>query len=426
MPGASASPPRCLVRGLLRVDDPLLRERTNAALAALELPPTELSLFHLDAAGWSPEIAAERQDPFYLGGARELGSAGMLVSVAQLDVPLVHPAFGYAADAYRRVVSGARREIAALLLREPLVAELRHATRRLRAPRELADLEHFDLGFRTPGGLVQARHRLDDMKREFLESDRLWLDDAFLAELASVAARVRDLAPLPASLVGSRHPLALFYLPLFGGSYVVEEPGASRSAGATTVLCADCAAPESPEQPSARGRRVELRPLRAEDVVALLLHHGVARLDVRALRRAPEKLERVCYWAAVAHLAEREAADATLPSESAALGRWLGELREPPEELAELLDLRRRLAARDSRLSEDALSPLSRLRLLTPTTSRAEVRRLMRHLQAFVDTADLEGAWRDAPDLFFARWPRLSEARRRHFARWLEGGGAAG
>ena len=40
-----------------------------------------------------------------------------------------------------------------------------------------------------------------------------------------------------------------------------------------------------------------------------------------------------------------------------------------------------------------------------PASTRREIRHFVRHLRAHVDAADLEAAWRDAPDLFFTRWP---------------------
>jgi hypothetical protein len=68
------------------------------------------------------------------------------------------------------------------------------------------------------------------------------------------------------------------------------------------------------------------------------------------------------------------------------------------------------------------MSALLRMRLLVPSSTRKPVRRFACHLRAFVDPVHLERAWRDAPDVFFARLPALSPTRRAYFASWLEAG----
>ncbi len=78
-----------------------------------------------------------------------------------------------------------------------------------------------------------------------------------------------------------------------------------------------------------------------------------------------------------------------------------------------------RLRSERGSIDSRALSPATRLRLLTPSSTRAPIRRFVRHLLAFLDEPHLERAWHDAPDVFFARLPRLDEARRAHFASWL-------
>jgi hypothetical protein len=55
-------------------------------------------------------------------------------------------------------------------------------------------------------------------------------------------------------------------------------------------------------------------------------------------------------------------------------------------------------------------------------STRPDVARFCAHLQAFVDPIDLEGSWRNAPDLFFGRLPGLSAAHRAYFGAWVETG----
>jgi hypothetical protein len=412
--------PVALRRELFRLDDPLLLDRHRAALAALGVRAPERAVLHVDAAGFSPELADALGDPFYLGAAALEGHA-VVVCAEQLGARLVHPGLGFGAVAFRSVTRGAAREIGALTLREAILLDFRSDAASLADPGALADVSALEVCARTPGGLVEGIARLEECQREFLRSDRLWLDDAFLRDLAALAERVRDLPPLPEGFAASRHPLALFFCPAFGGSYVIEEPGASARAATTCVLAAELAPRDgtaAASGTSARGRRVELRRLDAASAVELLERHRIARLDLEALRPPDERLERALHWIAADALLAKQP-DAQLPvAELREASRRLHEAGAPPE-FRELEEVARRLRAPNATLDASALAPLQRLRLLSPASTRPAVRRFVRHLQAFLDPVDLGRAWRDAPDVFFARWVALSPERREHAARWL-------
>jgi hypothetical protein len=411
--------PPALRRGLFRLDDPLLLERHAAALVALGVRAPERAVLHLDAAGFSPELADALGDPGYLGGGALEGHA-VVVCAEQLEARLVHPGLGFATVAFRSVTRGAVHEIGALTLREALLLDFRSDAGPLGDPRALADVSALEVRARTPGGLVEGIARLEECKREFLASDRLWLDDAFLRDLAALAERVRGLPTLPEGFAASRHPLALFSSPAFGGSYVIEEPGASARTATTCVLAGDLATtgPQGAGRLSARGRRVELRRLDAANAVELLERHRVARLDLEALRPPDQRVERALHWIAADALLAKQP-DARVPvGDLREAARALGDA-EAPAELRELEEVARRLRAPNATLDASGLAPLQRLRLLTPASSRPAVRRFVRHLQAFLDPVDLGRAWRDAPDVFFARWVALSPGRRDHVARWL-------
>ena len=107
--------PAPLLRDLFRLDDRLLLERYNAALGAIGAPATARRHLHVDAAGFSPELAAELGDPLYLSRGA-LRAHALIVAVEQLEAPLVHPGLGFAADAYRRVTAAHRPEISRITL----------------------------------------------------------------------------------------------------------------------------------------------------------------------------------------------------------------------------------------------------------------------------------------------------------------------
>jgi hypothetical protein len=418
------SVPDGFLRGLFPVDGEVLVSRYRAALQMLGSSPGSRSRFHIDAAGYSPEIAADLADPHYLRSG-VLHAYAVIVAAEQLRAPLIHPSLGFATAAFREVTRKASSEIARITLREPLVGEVRQASSHIATTQQLADLSDFELHFRTPGGLVRGARKLEEMKAEFLGSAQRWLDDDFIREMAELASEVRDVGALPDHLVVSRHSLGLFYSPAFGGSYVLEEAGASSRSATTYILSAEPETGGAPadegEYRSARGRRVVVESLDAASAVTALERHGIARVDWKALRRE-DAIARIQHWIGVDHLL------AVAPdrlSIAASRDEVLGQMRavaDPPAEYLELVDLARRLAGSAKPPDAGALSPITRLRLLRPASSREEVSRFVAHLQAFVDPLHLARWWQGAPDVFFSRLPELSSAKRAYFARWLEAG----
>jgi hypothetical protein len=411
--------PAALARGLAFIDDPLLVARYCEGLAGLGVRETKRTRFHVDAAGFSPEVADELGDAFYLGGGA-LEARALIVGAAQLAAPLVHPGLGFAAEAWRRRVAESAGEIAAVTLREPLLAEIEPECAPLASPRRLADPASFEIRLRTPSGLVAGRRRLEAMKQEFLESERRWLEDDFIREIAELAASVRGFPALPDGFETARHRLGpVFFCPAFGGAYLIEEPGAHAASATTSVLAREVAARESLASPSVRGRRVELQPLTAASALEVLERHAIARVGLAAWRAKPEALERLRHWLAVdicfardpervpALLGAREVTSALCDATSLA-----------PEQL-ELVEVLRRLGTERGAVDPSSLAPANRLRLALPTTERSGVRRFLGHLQAFLDPLDPGLAWRHAPDLFFARWAGLPAPRRAYLASWL-------
>jgi hypothetical protein len=415
--------PAALTRGLSRVEDGLLVARYRAGLAALGVPVPPDCAFHVDAAGWSPEVADALRDPFYLG-AGPLEARALVLGAAQLGAPLVHPGLGFGAEAFRAALAAHGSALAALTLRDVVLVEIEAEGAPLAEPRQLADPAALVVRLRTPGGLVEGARRLEAMSREFLESERRWLEDEFIAEMTALAARVRDLPALPAEV--TRHPLGpLFFCAAFGGAYVIEEPGASLVSATTCVLVADAGCAAGDPRVSRRGRRVELLPLTVESGLEVLERHRIARLDLAFFRERPGALDRLRHWLAADVRLGRDperAPELLGPADVAQTLRGDGEL---PEAHRELEDVAHRLRSARAPIDPSALAPLTRLRLTRPTARRPEVRRFVRHLQAFLDPVDPGRAWVDAPDLFFARLPRLAASRRAYLEHWLAAHGDA-
>ena len=93
-----------LLRGVLLfpVASTELVSRYNECLERLGISATSLTSFHIDRMGWSPEIARERADPYYLS-AGIANPMAVLLSPDQQVLPVLFPYNSYDArmiDAY--------------------------------------------------------------------------------------------------------------------------------------------------------------------------------------------------------------------------------------------------------------------------------------------------------------------------------------
>ena len=99
--------------GLILLKTPEMIARYNATLRSLGLEPTALKQFSIDGAGWSPEIAHEQGDNFYLSH----GVANQLAIIAtpdQENMPIHFPFTSYDRRLMQAYFASFRQEIADL------------------------------------------------------------------------------------------------------------------------------------------------------------------------------------------------------------------------------------------------------------------------------------------------------------------------
>ena len=77
-------------RGLVPVENRTMVARYNACLKDMGLAPTNLKKFQIDKMGWSPEVAAEQKDEYYLshGDANPLA---IILTPEQATAPIYFP-----------------------------------------------------------------------------------------------------------------------------------------------------------------------------------------------------------------------------------------------------------------------------------------------------------------------------------------------
>ena len=83
-------------------------KRYNKCLAMLGVSPTSLNRFSVDAMGWSPEIAEEKKDNYYLN-IGEANANAIIISPSQKDMPVHMPSHSFDRDLMNAVFRSLRK-----------------------------------------------------------------------------------------------------------------------------------------------------------------------------------------------------------------------------------------------------------------------------------------------------------------------------
>jgi hypothetical protein len=206
---------------LIEVASPALVKRYNDALTSLELPPTNLSSFHLDGLGWSPEIAEAQQNTHYLshGPARPLA---IILTPDQRNKPLYAPWTScdkYVLQSYFAQFSS---DIADITRTACLCLELNHTPPAYLGPTDV-------LGFKSvtvkssAGNFGSTLGEQAKLVQTFLEEDMAWFDASLRQKIISNAKQFGDLrarATLPPEFTVDG--ISSFYMRIFDGIFVLR------------------------------------------------------------------------------------------------------------------------------------------------------------------------------------------------------------
>jgi hypothetical protein len=208
---------------LIAVDTPELVRRYNACLTDIGLPNTQLSHFHIDGWGWSPEVADELDDRYYLchGIANPYG---ILISPRQKDCSLYFPIHSFDWDIHQfifQLYEEAIKEVTAL---SGLWFELDQEITTYRSPKDLLLIDGMSIRFKSSENLMKAAKHQKELVRKFNDETDGWNSSSLRAAILDSARSFGDLRFQNLDIPESRYSdIQSFYTPGFGGVFVVQE-----------------------------------------------------------------------------------------------------------------------------------------------------------------------------------------------------------
>lgn len=213
---------------LIEVSSPALVERYNRALKHLTGKTTQLTDFHIDISGYSPEIGDELQDDLYLnpnGCNRQF----ILLTTAQKTAPLLNIKFSTSRGILRQFIETNEAQLFALTARDAVAGELQNSVYEVSSPAKLFDIRRITVEADTIGGHVADAGKLATLIERFRKEPDGWRDDVLIAEMIGLAKRTGDVTRVPIHLPAMAFEQANFWTAHFGGLYLfrsVKAPAA--------------------------------------------------------------------------------------------------------------------------------------------------------------------------------------------------------
>ncbi|WP_425044801.1 DUF6638 family protein [Primorskyibacter sp. S87] len=207
---------------LIHISSPALVERYNRALQNLAGKVTQLTDFHIDISGFSPEIGAEFDDLLYLN-PNGVNRQFILLTTEQKRAPLLNVKFSTSRQILREFIETNEAQLFALTATDAVAGELVNSVFKVTSPRDLFDLQKIEIDADTVGGTLKRAEQLAGMVERFKTKEDAWFDDVLIAEMIDIARQTGDVTRNPVHLKHTEFEQRNFWTAYYGGLYLFSD-----------------------------------------------------------------------------------------------------------------------------------------------------------------------------------------------------------
>lgn len=218
---------RLIERGLMfgnltHVVSPVLVDRYNRALDRLIGKQTELTDFHVDISGYSPEIGDELGDDLYLNH-QGVNRQFILLTTDQKTAPLLNAKFSTSRGILRQWIEANETQLFALTARDAVAGELVNSIYSMSSAARLLDVGNVTIEADTTDGAVASAADLGGKIDRFMAEDGAWHDDVLIADMIELAKETGDITRNPVHLKSETYTQKNFWSAHFGGVYIFRD-----------------------------------------------------------------------------------------------------------------------------------------------------------------------------------------------------------
>ncbi|WP_170786388.1 DUF6638 family protein [Ruegeria lacuscaerulensis] len=207
---------------LVHISSPALVERYNRALQHLAGKATQLTDFHVDISGYSPEIGQELDDPLYLN-PNGVNRQFILLTTEQKRAPLLNVKFSTSRDILREFIEMNEAQLFALTATDAVAGELVNSVFKLSTPNDLLNLRKIEIEADTVGGTLRKAEQLAGLVERFKTEQDAWFDDVLIAEMIDTAKDTGDVTRNPVRLRHTAFEQPNFWTAHYGGLYLFPD-----------------------------------------------------------------------------------------------------------------------------------------------------------------------------------------------------------
>ena len=198
-----------------------LAERYNGCLDMLGVPRTKLKSFSVDGMGWSPEIAEEKKDHYYLN-IGEANSNAIIISPLQKDKPVHMPFHSFDRDIMTAIFAAYDKEIRDITKDSAICIHLDQEIDAYYEPFDLLRYKKLSVSFRLLNRLQEKQKEQLELVAQFQEGNN-FIDRSIHNKILESAKKYGDLRHRKLQLEPITLDIGSFYTKAFGGIFVLRD-----------------------------------------------------------------------------------------------------------------------------------------------------------------------------------------------------------
>lgn len=207
-------------KDLLLIDSKALVDRYNDALIELGIAPTNLKSFYIDALGWSPEIAKEKDNLYYLGAGLPNPMA-IILTPNQLSKPSFMSFNSYDKQAIDIFAQSFNQEIVDITTTHAICVDIDDSLIDYSSPLDLLLINYIVLRSELPG-LTKYANEQHELVEKFLQKPFGWMNKNVRAKIIESAKKYGDMRYRRTYIQPLRLTIPnFFYTQAFDGVYVM-------------------------------------------------------------------------------------------------------------------------------------------------------------------------------------------------------------
>lgn len=207
-------------KGLIPVDSSEMVRRYNACLIDMGLKPTELQKFQIDAMGWSPEIAIEQGNDYYLSHG-EANQLAIVLYPEQRHAQIYFPFHSFDWDILKQWFNNHMPQIREVTMRSGIWLDIDQEIEIYRSPSDLLLVGGVMVKSLTPERIMIEGRRQKDMVRKFMGEENAFMDRELLEEMCVSQRKIGDVRTKSVVISDMQFSdVRSFYTRAFGGVFV--------------------------------------------------------------------------------------------------------------------------------------------------------------------------------------------------------------